>query len=94
MIPVGAIITTNYNSGPFKVLSVSGPCTCPNYIRELNGDDSPSEPHYHFTLRDIPGPGKSYLNGYKRDGDRYVSVWNKDDEIFVELPYGAQYQLF
>ena len=87
-IEKGTIIKTSYNTGPYVVDKVIGPCTCPSYLSTLNQTkDNPakdSEEHYHFTVKDADGQSKSnsYLNGYRKVGDRILSVWC-DDEIFI-----------
>lgn len=71
------IVTTNYGTGPYVITEVYGPCECPEYLRHLDGDDSPSEPHYHLTCRhaELPGQGDYWLNGYRLDG---TNVWCDD----------------
>ncbi|APR39987.1 hypothetical protein BTO02_33100 [Paraburkholderia sp. SOS3] len=71
-------VRTNYDTGPYIVKSIDGPCTCPEYVRSLDGDDTPSKPHFHLTvLGEVRHQrGKTYwLNGYTLDGR---SVWNRD----------------
>lgn len=80
MIQVGDVVRiTTYDAGPYLVLRIDGPCTCPEYLRWINRDDSPSEPHYHLTCysdRTNAGrPGLAWLNGYRLDGS---SVWSDD----------------
>ncbi|WP_207000640.1 hypothetical protein [Trinickia mobilis] len=68
---------------------VDGPCTCPEYIRSINGDVRPSKPHYHLTVLGVERheKGKTYwLNGYTMDGR---SVWSKD-----RLTDASQLELF
>lgn len=98
LLEVGALIRTNYGTGPYVVESVDGPCDCPEYVRSLDGDNSPSEPHYHLTVRDADRPaghgrrkmtgGQSYLGGYRPDGS---SVWSRDR---IELLEAVQARLF
>lgn len=57
----GAIIRTNYGTGPYVVEHVSGPCRCPEYLDCLDhgghwnvglpGGPKPSEKHFHLTVR-------------------------------------------
>lgn len=76
------IVTTNYDTGPYVITEVDGPCRCPEYVRSLNGDESPSEPHYHLTCRraEQPERGEYWLDGYRLDG---TSVWNNDRLILT-----------
>tara|TARA_A100000171_G_C2126683_1_gene143967 strand:- start:1681 stop:1866 length:186 start_codon:yes stop_codon:yes gene_type:complete len=48
----------------------------------LDGDYSPSEPHYHLTcgIAEQPQQGERWLNGYRLDG---TSVWNNDRLILT-----------
>lgn len=88
-LAVGALVRTSYGTGPYVVTRVSGPCTCPEYVRSLDGDQTPSEPHYHLECRDAAAPsrrrgsdsGPSYLNGYRPDGS---NVWRRDRLELVE----------
>jgi hypothetical protein len=93
---VGRIVSTNYNTGPFVIREVSGPCTCPEYLASLGRNAPPSEPHYHLTVEDAnPPPGKrdnrAWLNGYRLDG---TNVWSRDRLIFGDLVRGTQQDLF
>lgn len=95
----GTIIKTNYNTGPYVVKSVSGPCNCPRAIDTLgynNGIMSKSSPdHYHIVCTDpIDRKQLSYLNGYNKVGDRILSVWNSDEILIVALPDHVQMTLF
>lgn len=73
------VVRTNYGTGPYIIETVDGPCTCAEYLRHIDGDDSPSEPHFHLTCRLAPGAigggGNYWLNGYRLDG---TSVWSND----------------
>lgn len=89
MIRRGAVVRTSYGSGPYVVLSVHGPCNCPEYLRHINGVDAPSEPHYHLTCRSEDG-ARAWLNGYRLDG---TSVWS-DDRIEVLRLNPTQLDLF
>lgn len=93
---VGRIVSTNYNTGPYVIREVSGPCTCPEYLASLGPNAPRSEPHYHLTVEDLDPPkGKrdirSWLNGYRPDG---TNVWSKDRLTFGDLVRGAQQDLF
>ena len=86
------IVRTNYESGPYVITEVTGPCTCPEYLRHLDGDDTPSEPHFHLTCRmhGQPERGDYWLNGYREDG---TNVWS-DDRIEVVGEAAGQLELF
>lgn len=95
-LKLGRIVSTSYSTGPYIIKEVSGPCSCPSYLRALDGDDTPSEPHYHLTCVDVtPRPGQRdkdyWLNGYRADG---TSVWSKDRLIFGDFARGTQQELF
>lgn len=56
----GAVIRTNYGTGPYVVEHVSGPCRCPSYLDTINclggdvgepGGPTPSDKHFHLTVR-------------------------------------------
>lgn len=95
-LAIGRIVSTNYNTGPYIIREVSGPCTCPEYLASLGGKAPPSEPHYHLVVEDAnPPKGKrdtrSWLNGYRPDG---TSVWSKDRLTFGDVVPGTQHDLF
>lgn len=73
MLRIGEIVRTNYDTGPYRITAISERCECPSYLRWLDGDDSPSEAHYHLTCVNLADGHKSWLNGYRPDG---TSVWN------------------
>lgn len=91
-IAEGIVVRTNYNTGPYVIKHISGPCTCTEYVASLDGSKKPSEPHYHLTVRDVDKTrkGDSWLNGYRLDG---TNVWSKDQLIFKDEP-GNQFDLF
>lgn len=94
---VGDIVRTNYGTGPYEVIDVDGPCTCPEYIREIEGDETPSPEHYHITCRGLTERyhgGKFWLNGYVLRGSRILNVWNRNDEIFIVKAGVRQQELF
>lgn len=75
-IQVGARVRTNYETGPYIVKEVSAPCTCPEYLRSLDGDHRPSRSHHHLVVRREDGKrGDYFLNGFTLDGK---SVWGRD----------------
>lgn len=84
-IKVGDIIRTNYNTGPYRVVSVRGPFTEPSYIDSLNmGEDAPlSPPYFCYTCRLVGSKKRDdyYLNGY--DGVTHKNVW-RDDRIITQ----------
>jgi len=87
---IGRIVRTSYGTGPYEIIGVSAPCDCPEYSRSLDGDKTPSEPHYHLECRDHPArkgiESPSYLAGYRADGS---SVWTEDRLIFLS-PEGIE----
>lgn len=84
---VGVILKTSYGTGSYLVQRISEICTCPSYTASLNGDDSPSKPHYHFTLKDLDKRGgTSWLNGYAPGADGvWRSVWNDEDYLIIDV---------
>ena len=74
VVTAGNWVRTNYGTGPYQITEVSGPCCCPEYLASLEGDETPSRPHYHITCRDNRGH-TCWLNGYTLDGR---SVWRRD----------------
>jgi len=95
---IGQVVTTNYDTGPYRITKIVGPCRCPEYVKALNGDRSPSDPHFHLTCVWAGGPndhradkGNYWLNGYRIDG---TSAWNDDRLTFHGVEDGAQLQLF
>lgn len=81
LVHIGARIRTNYDTGPYIIRKVSGPCTCPEYVRQLDGDHTPSKPHFHLTVAGVVShqKGKTYwLNGYTLDG---TNVWQHGDRL-------------
>lgn len=94
-IGINQVVRTSYGTGPYRITQVEGPCTCAEYVAHLNGDDTPSEPHFHLTcvwggwLRD--GGREYWLNGYRADG---TSVWNDDRLLFDGVAAGYSGDLF
>lgn len=75
IVQAGNIVTTSYNTAPYLITDVFGPCACPSVLDEINGTASCSEPHFHLTLTGLVGHnkgGRYYLNGFRQDGS---SVW-------------------
>lgn len=95
LIP-GAIVRTNYGTGPFRIKSVLGPCTCPRYSDFCSHVDKPSPAHFHLVCDsaeddDRRPQGPFYLNGYRDDGS---CVWSGDRLIFEGVAKGTQLGLF
>jgi hypothetical protein len=90
----GDIIRTNYETGPYLVKSVVGPCTCPSFQDVINNNSEKlSKPHYHITCSK-DGKGTYHLGGYALDENGKIkSVWS-DDEIYVEGNVTTQLNLF
>lgn len=93
LLEVGQIIKTNYNTGPYRIKSIHRECTCPECIRSINGDDSPSLKHIHLIVKDLNGGrGDYYLNGYNEE--TLKSVWSDDYLILCEDDQPIQISLF
>ncbi|MFM0357964.1 hypothetical protein PQR12_31120 [Paraburkholderia nemoris] len=75
LLRIGACVRTTYDTGPYIVKSLSGPCTCASYLDHINGCDRPSKAHFHMEVADLSGRAGYYLNGYTLDGR---SVWGND----------------
>lgn len=93
---IGRSVSTNYNTGPFIIREISGPCTCPEHLASLGRNAPPSEPHYHLVVDEAnPPPAKrdrrAWLNGYRPDG---TNVWSDDRLVFGDLELGTQHDLF
>lgn len=77
---LGKVVATSYNTGPYVVTDVSGPCQCSE-----KGEGKHTEWHVHLTCRDKErqkGKGMlSFLAGYRLDG---TSVWNNDRLLVME----------
>jgi len=89
----GMIINTSYGTGPYEIKKIKSGCTCPEYHRTINGDDTPSETHNHIVVKYLDekqGSAPGYLNGYRDDGS---NVWN-DDKIIVKSLNDYQLSLF
>ena len=86
-IKVGDIIRTNYGTGPYEVVQVTGPYYSPSYVDELKygWENAPrSLPHFSYQCRRAYTKEKPVylLNGY--DGVTHHSVWNSDRIITQE----------
>lgn len=82
-LEVGDIIGTNYDTGPYQIIDIERGCTCQEYVRSLDGDETPSTPHMHLTVKGLIDhhAGKTYwLNGY--DENTLQNVWRPSDRIF------------
>jgi hypothetical protein len=76
LVQLGAYVRTNYGTGPYLIEEIEGPCTCPSFQRHLAGDERPSRPHFHLTVREIAlRKDRAWLNGYTLDGK---CVWSGD----------------
>lgn len=80
IVEVGRLVKTSYGTGPYRITEVNGPCECPEFLRHLDGDDTPSEPHYHIVCETADGE-QCWLNGHRLDG---TSVWGDDGLIPAE----------
>lgn len=88
----GTLVITNYGTGPYLVVKVNGPCTCPR-PNDLY-DRKPANPHYHM---DCCNPedkrDKYYLGYYALDGDRICSVISNDEIRVIGHQEGYQAEL-
>lgn len=92
MIGINQIVRTSYGTGPYRITSFSGPITEPEYLRHIDGDDSPSEEHYNITCAALDGRGgEYYLNGYRPDG---TNVWTDDRLLFEGICPGKTGDMF
>jgi len=98
-ILVGDIVKTSYDSGPYKIVKISGPCTCPSFHDSINMRNPPArEAHYHFTCVAAPeaaphyhrGNDDYYLSPFRLDG---TSV-DSDDYLILLRSESAQMGLF
>lgn len=95
----GDIVRTSYNTGPYVIKRIFGPCTCESYLgsleRLVKRVPRESEAHFHLTCAPVGGyRGECYLNGYRPDG---TNVWSSDRLIFesvANIPRGQSYDLF
>lgn len=92
MVAVGNIVSTNYDTGPYVITRITGPHTTPSALDEINGNDTPSEPHYNMTCEIVEHPqrGEYYLNGYRLDG---TNVWSQD-RLILQGHTTGQMELF
>ena len=71
VIPVGAIIKTNYGAGPYKV-------------KEIIKNIVMSYETYSFICMDINNVGRYYLNEFVAIDGRILKLFgNNNDEIFI-----------
>jgi len=99
MLRVGDRFMTSYGSGPYIVTKIMRGCTCPEYVRSLDGDETPSRPHVHIICREDPPRFERhedldfYVNGY--DEETLHSVWREGDYLIPLQPQpGDQASLF
>lgn len=82
---VGQLVRTNYNTGPYRITKITGPCDDPSFVDSLNlRDKAPkSKPHYCITCRTLNPRDHSdyYLNGY--DDSTLRNVWR--DDCLIDL---------
>lgn len=76
LVQLGAYVRTSYGTGPYLIEEIDGPCTCASFHRHLAGDERPSLPHFHLTVREITRhKSVAWLGGYTLNGK---SVWCGD----------------
>lgn len=99
LVPIGTVVKTSYNTGPYRVERIFGPSTEPSYGDYLNlgSKADQSRPHYSMSCvypTDPPGTKPhSFLNGYELRDGRILSVWN-ESEIFIVGQAAGQLSLF
>lgn len=89
----GMYVKTNYDTGPYRIVEILRGCTCPEYVRSLEGDETPSPPHIHLIVKkpgDTPRNNPYYLAGY--DEETLRCVWSKD-RLYVVSPRDVFRQL-
>lgn len=67
IVKIGAVVKTNYGTGPYKITKMHGPCTCPTYVDSINMENPPpTREHYHLTCRIVGEEkrGDDYYLGY------------------------------
>lgn len=96
-IKVGDIVQTNDGTGPYYIAEIHGPSTRPHFLGEINGIDTPSEPHFYFRCgwAGAIAEGHIYeenyfLNGYRLDG---TNVWSDDRLTVIGQQAGVQLDL-
>lgn len=76
---VGDIVKTSYDSGPYKIVKISGPCTCPSFHDSISRDkkvrNRQRPEHYHFTCIAATEAAPHYHRG---DGNYYLSPFRLD----------------
>jgi len=92
---LGAIVVTNYGTGPYLIERILGPSTEPLFSDTLAGIKRHREPYYYFECRDIDAGGQirkrdhAYLNGYRLDGTHVSSgdviTFFRPDELEMSL---------
>jgi hypothetical protein len=89
-LQAGSVIATSYNTGPYRVEKMDGPCTCSPWGESKAGE---SEAHYHLELRKVDDrkAGLFGLNGYRLDG---TNVWSRDRLSFHGIDHGVTVDLF
>jgi hypothetical protein len=85
-------VRTNYNTGPYEILSITRGCTWASYLDTINMAEPPaSPPHIHITCCAPGNPRNKYwLNGY--DEETLRSVWGRD-RLYVVSPQAIFKQL-
>jgi hypothetical protein len=92
---LGAIVVTNYGTGPYLIERILGPSTEPLFSDTLAGIKRHREPYYYFECRDLDADGQirkrdhAYLNGYRLDGTHVSSgdviTFFRPDELEMSL---------
>lgn len=75
---IGELVRTNYGTGPYLIVDISGLCSCPSYLDAIAMRNPPaSMAHFHLTCKSPGKKGDFYLNGFLP-----ANVWNDDYLIF------------
>jgi len=68
LVRLGACIRTSYGTGPYIVAKIDGPCTCPEYVQSVDGNNRPSKEHYHLTVKGPNDKREGWPPGFTLDG--------------------------
>lgn len=92
-IEVGQILKTNYETGPYRVLSITRRCTCKEPTDFF--DEGPDMPqHLHMRLQDLrDGSKDSYLGWYDEETLTSVVPGCNDQLILCETTEPIQTSL-
>lgn len=96
-IEVGQYLKTNYDAGPYKVMSITRGCTCTHILDEIENIENPLPPHVHMVLKTMTedhNKGKdAYLLYYDEETLESVAPGDHDKLILLENPEPVQRSL-